>query len=313
MEHFTGLRAPTDVDDPVHDLSRRAAGPITTQAALTTSSSDPDCTGDLFGSASTGWMTAGVSLRGLGRRANEDAIFTGDYLIAVADGMGGSIGGQEAAHIALTTVLDLCDPPQATTPTSLVAAIAEAHRRVQETGAQQERRGMGTTLTMAIFDPEAERVLVANVGDSRAYLIRGEAAIALTADHRAAWIDEHGTTRIGLTRCIGGRGNTAIADVVEVGVTDGDRILVCTDGLHSTLSPAQSLIAMGQTVARSDACFDLAAQAQRNGSADDVSVVVAEVRRTVDRRPIEQQLTEQQLNAVAAHTTRKSHHAKDHQ
>ena len=124
---------------------------------------------------------ASATNRGLVRDDNEDSVAPRDmgvehgrFVAGVADGMGGHVGGEIASRLALDTVMD-CDGDAA-------ARIEAAnHAVVGAVGADPSLYGMGTTLTIGIFDDDG--VEIGHVGDSRAYLLRGPDLIQLTADH----------------------------------------------------------------------------------------------------------------------------------
>ena len=119
---------------------------------------------------------AGITDPGQVRTQNQDAFYVADALILIADGMGGYAGGEVAAAIAAEVVgAHFAEDGSAR---GLEAAVADANRQIFERGTEPGLEGMGTTLVAAalVGDGAAARVLVANVGDSRAYLLHdGEA------------------------------------------------------------------------------------------------------------------------------------------
>jgi protein phosphatase len=143
---------------------------------------------------------------------------------------------------------------------------------------------MGTTLTVACsLGPE---LYLGHVGDSRAYLLRAGVLTRLTRDHTYAQAladcghisqDEVAAHRLRhvLTRVIGRHGGRVEADVSRVRLADGDRLLLCTDGLHDLVSgeTIRDLLAyVGTAAAACDALIDAAL---RSGGRDNVTVVVA--------------------------------------
>lgn len=127
-----------------------------------------------------------------GRENNEDAILVQElppagsdnsgYLIAVADGMGGHEGGEIASHMAIDLLRDLFARDQ---PTDVAVALKQAYRRANESifaaGQDNSGRHMGTTLVSAVV--RGKYVTIANVGDSRAYLMRASQLTQVTQDH----------------------------------------------------------------------------------------------------------------------------------
>jgi PPM family protein phosphatase len=114
------------------------------------------------------------------RQGNEDNFFVRAPLFVVADGMGGAQAGEVASEMAVKSFEPgLGDGAPAA---SLVRVIEDANRRIHDRSRSDEQRaGMGTTVTAAYVDEED--VVVAHVGDSRAYLLRGDDLIRLTKDH----------------------------------------------------------------------------------------------------------------------------------
>src|SRR3954451_14193179 len=114
------------------------------------------------------------------RRRNEDSYVCEPPLFAVADGMGGAQAGEVASQLAAGALLEGNDAAGEERGVSL---IQEANRRVWE-GANEDATasGMGTTVTLALVEPEG-RVLFGHVGDSRAYMLRDDRLVSLAQDH----------------------------------------------------------------------------------------------------------------------------------
>lgn len=128
--------------------------------------------------------SVGASDRGLIRSGNQDALHSGTWLVAVADGMGGMAAGDLASQIAIDAVgpLDLATPEDA-----LVAALQNgielATAGIREAVREDpERQGMGTTLTALLFARTGSCLALAHVGDSRAYLFREGVLKQITRD-----------------------------------------------------------------------------------------------------------------------------------
>jgi len=215
-----------------------------------------------------GW---GLTDVGRKRQHNEDAFLCNDQLAlyAVADGMGGHLGGERASRMAVEIVeryvqdvtsrwsaaeWEKAEPGRVHPALEVVReAIVEADRSIFDMGmADPTVAGMGTTLTVVLI--RGERAFIGHVGDSRAYLYRNGKAQQLTEDH--SWIQEQ--VRAGLlspeearesrfrniiTRSVGFEPSVE-PDLREVRVEPGDCLLICSDGLSNYLS----LEDIGQTL-----------------------------------------------------------------
>ena len=196
--------------------------------------------------------TAGRTDIGQLRENNEDVIVTSDRLALVADGMGGLPGGEIAAGVAAGVI------PAAFTGQSgdeLEAAVRAANWSIRERAiAQAGLEGMGTTVCAAGLLTTGRGALV-NVGDSRAYLFREGSLTHLTQDHSVtAELIDRGELREEdaahhpyygiLTRALG-VGSDVDIDRTMLVVEEGDRIVLCSDGLFNELSDEE----IGSTLA----------------------------------------------------------------
>lgn len=166
---------------------------------------------------------------GLVREHNEDDWLADEQrrVFVVADGLGGHAAGDVASRTAVRSLdhsLDALDVTSASGHT-LSEALHAAHEAVLEAAAADpSRSGMGTTAVVAYFTADERVLSLAHVGDSRAYLVRGERLSRLTADHRTPGVLG------GLTQALGlDEGVAPAAGRVEL--EPGDRVLLCTDGL----------------------------------------------------------------------------------
>jgi PPM family protein phosphatase len=218
------------------------------------------------------------------RDNNEDAVVSSDHLAAVADGMGGHPGGEVASAVAVALV------QAAFTGRSLdeiQAAVRAANRAIWDrAGASAELEGMGTTICVAGLTGEGSLVVV-NVGDSRACVLRNGALTQLTDDHsvtaelvRRGELSEQEALdhphRGVLTRALG-VGPDVELDSAAHSAEDGDRLLVGTDGLFNEVPNDEiaSLMAATEDLqATADALVELALS---RGGRDNVAVVVAEI------------------------------------
>ncbi|HXX39599.1 MAG TPA: protein phosphatase 2C domain-containing protein [bacterium] len=238
---------------------------------------------------------AAYSEAGRVREANEDRVLLvdragcGASLYAVADGLGGHAAGGVASdlatHVLRTEVPALIErrvpPPQA-----LVRALRRANEEILEHGGVPERSGMATTCTALIVN--RQEGVVAHVGDSRAYLIRGREVRQLTTDHSLAEeLLRHGdlapddavanAQRHVLTRALGLGTDTQI-DVLSVPLRGGDVLVLTTDGLHGAVPPQEIAAIVRSTLDGEGACRTLVNLANARGGLDNASVVVVRVR-----------------------------------
>ena len=206
---------------------------------------------------------------------------------AVADGMGGHSAGQVACELALKTVISAYyASPSSDVEASLRHAIEEANALVYDTAQTiSDRQGMGTTLTAAII--REDQVTLAQVGDSRAYLLRGGVITQLTEDH--SWVAEQvrlGTMTLAeaqispfrniITRSIG-TAATVEADVFTHEMRVGDTLLLCSDGLTGHLEP-EELQAVLQQHGPSVAALALVEAANERGGRDNITALILSVR-----------------------------------
>ena len=218
------------------------------------------------------------------RDHNEDSLIIIPPLFAVADGMGGHEAGEIASEITVNTLAELA--PSHLDAEGLTAAVEAANYHVMKAPRQGiGRDGMGTTLTAAML--EGERLLIAQVGDSRAYLLHKGHLQQITRDHSLmADLIEAGQitpeearvhpNRSVITRAIGSDIHMR-PDIYELNVDAGDRILLCSDGLSSMISNNAIESIMRRQSDAQHCADELVTAALENGGADNVTVVVADV------------------------------------
>ena len=228
--------------------------------------------------------TAGRSEIGQLRENNEDVIVRSDRLALVADGMGGHPGGEIAANVAAGVISAVFIGQS---EDELEAAVRAANWAIRDRAiGQSGLEGMGTTICAAGLLVSGQLALV-HVGDSRAYLWHEGALSQLTKDHSVtAELIERGELREEeaaqhpyygvLTRALGVAPDVEI-DRRTVAVEEGDRVLLCSDGLFNELSVDE--IARAVEGARDPAAIidTLIEGANAQGGHDNISVVVAEV------------------------------------
>lgn len=215
------------------------------------------------------------------REHNEDSYLVKTPLFVVADGMGGHEAGEVASNIAVTTME--AHAPKSTSPEALAAAVIKANEAVLR-GAQDGtgKPGMGTTLTAAfVFEDEAT---IAQVGDSRAYLLHDGQLQRITRDHSlvADLIEQGRLTeaearfhpqRSVITRALGSDPHMQ-PDLYTLHIEEGDRLLLCSDGLCSMISDEDIEEILLDNPAPAHACDALVEEAIIAGGLDNVTVIV---------------------------------------
>jgi serine/threonine protein phosphatase PrpC len=229
---------------------------------------------------------AGRTDVGLVRSNNEDRfLIAGDLGLAlVADGMGGAACGEVAAQMTVDCVAELLSHPSPNgTVSALEAAITEANRRVWLHAKQtHECNGMGTTIVAACW--RGERLTIANVGDSRAYMLRDDTLTQLSYDqslvnelrHNLGLTDEQikrYANRNVLTQAIGTAENVTIR-VNEVDFVPGDVVILCSDGLHGIVDDEEISEILSQPVQLEQQVMRLIEAAKREGGNDNITIAV---------------------------------------
>ncbi|MGQ0742930.1 MAG: PP2C family protein-serine/threonine phosphatase [Acidimicrobiales bacterium] len=222
------------------------------------------------------------------REINEDRFLDDDTLFAVADGVGGHQAGEIASA---TSVHTLREAFRDQTAAGLARAVMEANQAVWHLAQQRpDRRGMGTTLSALalVVDDGDERLAVANVGDSRVYLLSGDHFGPLTEDDSlvAEMVREgrispaealvHPQRSI-ITRALGMDPDLLVDVGCIVAPRTGDRFLLCSDGLTNELSEERIAAALRRLEDPADVARDLVRQARAEGGADNITVVVVDV------------------------------------
>lgn len=223
---------------------------------------------------------------GLVRRGNEDSYLVQEPLFVVADGMGGHIAGDVASSTAVDVITNEAAHADAANPETLAQIVRAANARIfQRAEDDKSLHGMGTTCTLLMLD--AGRAHIAHVGDSRAYLFRSDHLDQLTEDHTLVgrMVREGRLTaeeavrhpqRSVITRALGVDPEVDV-DVSTVNLEDGDRVLLCSDGLSSMIPDtaiSEVLAAEAGAQSAADRLVDLALEA---GGEDNVTVVVVDV------------------------------------
>ena len=223
------------------------------------------------------FRSAARSEIGLVRETNEDVAYADDRLLAVADGMGGLPRGHEASEAAVAALKEAGTKDAG----SLTEGMAEAHRAV-EALADDDGRPCTTLTALVRAD---DRIGLAHIGDTRAYLLRNGDLFRLTQDHSyvqmlvdagkigAGEAADHPKRPV-LMKALGAGGGEA--DISLRAMLAGDRYLLCSDGLWDAVPAAEVAEALpGGDPA--EAVDRLIALAYEHGAPDNVAVVVADV------------------------------------
>jgi serine/threonine protein phosphatase PrpC len=232
---------------------------------------------------------------GLIREGNEDSGYAGPALLMVADGMGGHAAGELASAIAVATVadLDVHPPSEGEILSALGDAISEVGEEISGViTADPDLTGMGTTITGIYW--LGERIAVVHVGDSRAYLLRGGDLMQITHDHTyvqtlvdAGRITEEEAMvhprRSLIMRALDGL-NPVEADLSVREARDGDRYMLCTDGLSGVVmyDEIAGILGSGDPTGCVTRLVELALE---RGAPDNVTVVIADVVEVPDASP----------------------------
>jgi protein phosphatase len=219
-------------------------------------------------------------------------------LLVVADGMGGMSAGETASQMCvenfLHAFLDHVEPPEGSEfvnykedpRRALNESVLEANARLfARAGAERGLKGMGTTLTAAFL--EADLLLVAQVGDSRAYLLRQGEFKQLTRDQTLlASLIEKGQLqpdatgknpfRNMLLQAVGAQEDVQVA-LTEQRLEAGDWLLLCSDGLHGPVPDAEIAQVMTGAGSPAEKARELVARANANGGPDNISAIVCQV------------------------------------
>ena len=227
------------------------------------------------------------------REINQDYMFTSDTavgnlpnLFLVADGMGGYAAGEYASRFTVEKIVEHIKESDEKEPVTLLKeAVQYANRLLlAEANADPDKAGMGTTIVAATC--EAGKIYVANVGDSRLYIVNQERIVQITRDHslveemvRMGELDKrdakgHPDKNI-ITRAIGVLPDVTV-DFFETTAAPGDTLLLCSDGLTNMVDDEQiKRIILGQRdiVEKAERLVHIA---NENGGSDNITVVLAE-------------------------------------
>lgn len=221
---------------------------------------------------------------GLVRGHNEDSFLVQAPLFAVCDGMGGHAAGEVASSIAVSTI---AEKAPASADDVLLGVAVEAANAAVMLGAEQGvgKPGMGCTASCCLI--EEGKMAIAHVGDSRIYLLRHGSLVRVTHDH--SYVEElvdsgqitadeartHPSRSI-ITRALGSDPDM-YADHFSLEVSNGDRVILCSDGLSSMIADSEIEALAVSSATPQQAADNLVAAALTAGGLDNVTVVVVDV------------------------------------
>lgn len=235
--------------------------------------------------------TFSITNIGKKRKLNQDYVYSSeqavgslDNLFLVADGMGGHNAGDYASRITVETMVErIADSKEENPERIFEEAILAANALVRNQAAQvPELEGMGTTVVAATCS--GRTLSVANVGDSRLYVTNGRKIQQITRDH--SWVEEmvqrggmgrdearnHPDKNI-ITRAIGAEDSVKV-DFFTVRLEEGDKILMCTDGLTNMLEDEEIRMILEGARDLVEQAGELVDAANENGGRDNISVIL---------------------------------------
>jgi len=232
----------------------------------------------------------GKTDKGLVRKENEDAfcIEKDLGLLAIADGMGGHASGEVASKMAIEILKDSLKKEGEPLPDRLNSGVKLANKSIYDASHSQSRlNGMGTTLTALQLN--GNRLSIAHVGDSRAYLFRGGVIEQITDDHtivseqvaRGMMTREEAARsdmRNILSRALGIAPEVDV-DIEELTVSEGDQLVLCSDGLSELISDDEILSEVQTSNRPEIVCDELVNLAIQRGGEDNITVIVAYLHR----------------------------------
>ena len=245
----------------------------------------------------TSFTWGGATHTGQVRAMNQDNLVTADGLFAVADGMGGHLGGEVASERAVQLLKDRAPAGLE----ALIDAVRAANLGVHtEAAGNPELRGMGTTLVAVVGTDDGLGLI--NVGDSRIYLYRAGVLKQLSEDHslvetmvrRGEITAEAALThpqRNVVLRALGVDSEVDL-DAWTLTPANGDRLVLCSDGLFNEVSGVQIAGILESNADPQAAADRLVEAANEGGGRDNITVVVVDVEADAVSSPVEDRLTQ---------------------
>ena len=226
---------------------------------------------------------------GLVRSNNQDSGYAGANLLVLADGMGGPAGGDIASSVALAHLvpLDTDSHPADSMLPLLREALLDAHEELTDRSSRdRDLEGLGTTCIALMRS--GNRLAMVHIGDSRAYVLRGDTLTQVTTDHSFVQylVDtgqitpeeaEHHPNRNVVLKILGdAQADVAPDETIREAVV-GDRWMLCSDGLSNEMADQEMLFEVVHGLSKSDCCQRLLHIAKNRGAPDNVTVTLAAV------------------------------------
>lgn len=226
------------------------------------------------------------------RNMNQDYVYSSERpvgnlpnLFIVADGMGGHNAGDFASRYTVETIEQLVKDSTLTEPAAIIESVIKQANLmlIEQANEHEEMRGMGTTIVLAVL--EGTRLIVANVGDSRLYVVN-QKITQITKDHslveemvRMGEMDkdvarDHPDKNI-ITRAIGAIPEVVV-DFFELELEPGDEVLMCSDGLTNMIEDMDIRNIMRGQRDIAEQAEKLVETANENGGKDNITVIVIE-------------------------------------
>lgn len=229
--------------------------------------------------------------KGLRRQNNEDACFIllPDKVYVVADGVGGGNAGEIASRTAVSQIANyIVDHPIGKKEDKYKIAeyfqtcLDYVNRKIYDlSNKYEENHGMATTVVVVYAG--RGKAYITNVGDSRAYLFRDEQLTQLTEDHtyvntlvkagvltkEEAEVDERKNV---ITRALGAEPEVE-PDFFQVDIQEGDRLIICTDGLYDEVATEEMIGILKRDLTMSEVCKEMVSLANGNGGHDNITVI----------------------------------------
>lgn len=220
--------------------------------------------------------------RGKKREKNEDSVYADGTLFIIADGMGGHNAGEVASRMATDIISERLKGIKENRREEITDAVAFANAEIYK-AAEGQFSGMGTTVDVCLFDGKS--LHIGHVGDSRVYLLHDGELTKLTVDHSYVEMllskgeitreeaDNYPMKNM-ITRAVGVSGGIT-TDYYEKSVSEGDILLLCTDGLTNAVSENDIKNILGSEKDIENAVKRLIDTANANGGPDNITVIAA--------------------------------------
>ena len=234
-------------------------------------------------------MIYGLSNVGKKRAVNEDSFyferFPKGYVMIVSDGMGGHNAGDVASRLAISSIREFMEKHDIFSDPEIMIrqAVSYANEKIFTSSLKKVQwHGMGATLVMAVV--RSQTAFVANVGDSRAYLISKNKISQITRDHSYVYelvkngiiTEEEAKTHPRRNEILKALGIApeVYPDIFSLEIIRTDKLLLCTDGLTSQVDDSEILSAVNK-MSRKASCEELVRLANERGGPDNITVVIS--------------------------------------